>query len=118
MKKLTWLFAAVMMVGLPFLSSCKKVPGASGAVVVWHWMTDRDDAFQELSKQYKQETGKDVQFQLYAPSDVYSQKVRVGAQTNSLPDIYGVLGDARDLASFIEAGHVENLTPQLGNGVG
>ncbi len=119
MKKLTWLFAVVLVVAMmPFFSSCKKSAGSNGGVVVWHWMTDRDDAFQELSKQYKQETGKDVQFQLYAPSDVYSQKVRVGAQTNSLPDIYGVLGDARDLASFIEAGHVENLTPQLGDGPG
>jgi ABC-type glycerol-3-phosphate transport system substrate-binding protein len=81
-------------------------------------MTDRDEAFQQLAQQYKQETGKEVQFQLYAPSDVYSQKVRVGAQTDSLPEIFGVLGDARDLASFIEAGHVANLTAQLGKGPG
>ncbi len=118
MKRMTWLLV-LTVVASPFLSSCKgsKASG-SEAVVVWHWMTDRDEAFQHLAQEYKKETGKDVQFQLYAPSDVYSQKVRVGAQTNSLPDIFGVLGDARDLASFIEAEHVANLTKELGDGPG
>lgn len=83
------------------------------SVTIWHWMTDREDAFQELARRYKAEKGVDVKFQLYAPSDAYSQKVRVGAQTGSLPEIYGVLGDSRDLASFIEAGHVENLKERL-----
>jgi len=120
MRKLSLCIAVLGAVVLTsFLSSCKKSEGSGHqAVVVWHWMTDRDEAFQNLAQQYKQETGKEVQFQLYAPSDVYSQKVRVGAQTDSLPDIYGVLGDARDLASFIEAGHVENLTARLGDGPG
>jgi ABC-type glycerol-3-phosphate transport system substrate-binding protein len=109
-----------VLVSLISLSSCKKQNASveNSPVVIWHWMTDRDEAFQELSKRYKQETGRDVQFQLYAPSDLYSQKVRVGAQTNSLPDVYGILGDSRDLASFVEAGHVENLTAQLGDGPG
>ncbi len=117
MKKSTWL-SLTLLLALPLLVvSCgKKSTAPSDTVVVWHWMTDRDDAFQELSKRYKQETGKNVQFQLYAPSDVYSQKVRVGAQTDSLPDIFGVLGDARDLANFIDAGHVENLTSAFGDG--
>ncbi len=118
MKKTSLCLVAAVCVSLfPLLSSCKKSASSSnGSVVVWHWMTDRDEAFQELARRYKEETGKQVQFQLYAPSDVYSQKVRVGAQTNSLPDVYGVLGDARDLATFIEAGHVENLTAALGDG--
>lgn len=116
MKKLSVSLALMFVVACLSLSSCKKNNASSDSVVVWHWMTDRDEAFQELSHRYKTETGHAVQFQLYAPSDVYSQKVRVGAQTNSLPDIYGVLGDARDLASFVEAGHVENLGPVLGDG--
>jgi ABC-type glycerol-3-phosphate transport system substrate-binding protein len=97
------------------LSSCKQQSAVGGdkSVIVWHWMTDRDEALHELAKRYKQQTGVDVQFQLYAPSDAYSQKVRVGAQTDSLPDIFGVLGDARDLSSFIEAGHIENLKAAL-----
>ncbi|MCG3206210.1 MAG: hypothetical protein KCHDKBKB_02943 [Elusimicrobia bacterium] len=115
MKKLSLISLAVIVVLTPFLFSCKKLT-RSHAVVVWHWMTDRDEALQELARKYKEETGQEVQFQLYAPSDVYSQKVKVGAQTNSLPDIYGVLGDAQDLAHFIEAGHVENLTGSLGEG--
>ncbi len=81
-------------------------------------MTDRDAALQQLAQKYKTETGKDVTFQLYAPSDVYQQKVRVGAQTNSLPDVYGILGDSRDVAAFVEAGHVANLTTALGDGPG
>lgn len=105
---------------LPFLTSCKKqaASGDTNNIVVWHWMTDRDEAFQELSRRYKQETGIHVEFQLYAPSDVYNQKVRVGAQTDSLPDVYGVLGDSRDMASFIEANHIENLKEKLGDGDG
>jgi ABC-type glycerol-3-phosphate transport system substrate-binding protein len=119
MKKSTLLSLALALIAPLFVVSCgKKTTGPKDTVVVWHWMTDRDDAFQELARRYKQETGKNVQFQLYAPSDVYSQKVRVGAQTDSLPDVFGVLGDARDLANFIDAGHVENLTPYFGEGAG
>lgn len=121
MKTKMFRFALYAFIALlPLMSACKKSGSVGGpnTVVVWHWMTDRDEAFQELSKRYKQETGKEVQFQLYAPSDLYTQKTRVGAQTDSLPDIYGVLGEARDLATFIEAGHVENLTAALGDGKG
>lgn len=118
MKK--WFSLVVLsMIAVSFsLTSCKKsgAPESSNSIIVWHWMTDRDTAFNELAKQYKEKTGVDVQFQLYAPSDNYSQKVRVGAQTSTLPDIFGVLGDSRDLASFIEAGHIENLTPALVEG--
>ncbi|MFN0118565.1 MAG: extracellular solute-binding protein [Elusimicrobiota bacterium] len=109
---------ALLLAGLfslvAFLPSCKKESNQqSNAVVVWHWMTDREEAFNEITKRYKTETGKEVQFQLYAPSDLYSQKVEVGAQTNSLPEIYGILGDSSNLAKFVEAGHVENLSTQL-----
>lgn len=103
-----------------FNIGCKQERSAESenTVLIWHWMTDRDDALQELSARYKKETGQDIRFQLYAPSDVYQQKVRVGAQTNSLPDVYGILGDARDVSQFVEAGHVENLTAALGEGAG
>ncbi len=73
---------------------------------VWHWMTDREEAFNELAKRYEQQTGQAVRFELYAPSDVYVQKVRAAAQTNGLPEVYGILGELRDVASFIQAGHV------------
>lgn len=118
MRRLNTVWAIALTLCFTVFPSCKDKNNAAGGngVVVWHWMTDRDEAFQELSRRYKEQTGKNVQFQLYAPSDVYSQKVRVGAQTSSLPDVYGILGDSRDLASFVEAGHVENLSTHFGDG--
>ena len=79
-------------------------------VRVWHWMTDRDQAFRDLAKKYETQTGVKVEFELYAPSDAYSQKVRAAAQGGTLPDIFGVLGEKRDFASFIKAGHILDLT--------
>ncbi|MFH1753671.1 MAG: extracellular solute-binding protein [Candidatus Omnitrophota bacterium] len=73
-------------------------------------MTDREDAFQELAKKYKEETGIAVSFELYAPSEAYSQKVRASAQTGILPDVYGLLAEKKDFAAFIKAGHILNLS--------
>jgi ABC-type glycerol-3-phosphate transport system substrate-binding protein len=83
------------------------------ALTVWHWMTDREPAFQELARRYEARTGIKVNFELYAPSDAYAQKVRAAAQGNTLPDIYGILGEKRDFASFIKAGYVLDLTPYM-----
>ncbi len=80
---------------------------------IWHWMTDRDSAFQELAKKYESLTGVKVNFELYAPSDAYSQKVRAAAQGINLPDIFGILGEKRDFASFIKAGHILDITPYM-----
>jgi ABC-type glycerol-3-phosphate transport system substrate-binding protein len=85
----------------------------SNTIVIWHWMTDRDDAFIELANRYKQLYGIDVRFELYAPSEAYASKVKAAAQTDTLPDIYGILSEARDFASFIKAGHVEDLTGEM-----
>ncbi len=82
-------------------------------VTVWHWMTDRDQAFQELANRYEAKTGIKVNFELYAPSDAYSQKVRAAAQGQNLPDIFGILGEKRDFASFIKAGYILDLTPYM-----
>jgi len=82
-------------------------------IVVWHWMTDREDAFLELARQYQELTGVEIVFELYAPSDAYSQKVRGAAQTKTLPDVYGILAEKRVFAAFIKAGHVLNLTPYM-----
>jgi raffinose/stachyose/melibiose transport system substrate-binding protein len=95
-------------------SSAPGAPQAGGRkVIVWHWMTDRDETFQELAREYEKETGVKVVFELYAPSDAYTQKVRAAAQAMALPDIYGLLGEKRDFASFIKAGHVADLTADL-----
>jgi len=82
-------------------------------ITIWHWMTDREEAFVELAKRYESQTGMRIDFKLFAPSDAYSQRVRASAHAKTLPDIYGILGDARDFAAFIKAGHVANLTDQM-----
>jgi len=82
-------------------------------LVLWHWMTDREEAFLELAKRYEEETGIKVSFELYAPSDAYSQKVRASAQTGTLPDIYGLLAEKRDYAAFIKAGHITDLSDYM-----
>jgi len=76
-------------------------------------MTDRQAAFEELAKKYEAATGIRINFELYAPSDAYSQKVRAAAQGANLPDIFGILGEKRDFASFIKAGYILNLTPYM-----
>ncbi|MCM8820090.1 MAG: extracellular solute-binding protein, partial [Candidatus Omnitrophica bacterium] len=76
-------------------------------------MTDRQPAFEELSKMYYQKTGIKVKFELYAPSEAYAQKVRSAAQGRNLPDIFGILGEKREFASFIKANLVLELTPYM-----
>ena len=82
-------------------------------ITVWHWMSDREEAFETLAKRFENETKIKVQFELYAPSEIYSQRVKASAQTNTLPDVYGVLGEKRDFASFIKSGYVADLTQEL-----
>lgn len=99
-----------------FFAGCaKKENGAAKktTLTVWHWMTDRDDALQELSKRYEEKTGVRVNFELYAPSDAYAQKVRAAAQGNNLPDIFSVLGEKRDFAAYVKVGHITNLTSSM-----
>ena len=98
-----------------FLVSCSpetKTPHIK-SVKIWHWMSDREDALLELGKRYEDETGTKIELELYAPSNAYTQKIRAAAQTTTLPDIFGILGEKRDFASFIKAGHVYNLTGHM-----
>jgi len=76
-------------------------------------MTDREAAFQELARRYEEARGIKVEFELYAPSDAYAQKVRAAAQGETLPDIFGVLGEKYDFASFVNAGHILDLTSYM-----
>ncbi|RLD18976.1 MAG: hypothetical protein DRI36_00010 [Caldiserica bacterium] len=99
----------IFLISLFFITSCAKKT-EEREIVIWHWMTDREDAFSRLAQEFMVERGIKVKFELYAPSEVYSQKVRAAAQTNTLPDIFGILGSPRDFASFIKAGFVEDLT--------
>lgn len=92
-----------------FFTGCAKKVAPTNEIVVWHWLTDREDSLAKLAEQYEKQTGVHVRLELYAPSDAYSSRVRASAQTNTLPDIFGVLGESRDLASYIKSGHVMNL---------
>ncbi len=85
----------------------------SDTLVIWHWMTDRHKVFEQLAKKYKDETGQEVIFELYAPSDVYSQKIIASAQARILPDIFGILDKKSVVASFIESGFVADLTSEF-----
>lgn len=82
-------------------------------VVLWHWLTDREETINKLAEKYRQLTGVEVVCELYAPSDAYSQKIMAAGQARSLPDIYGLLGEKRIFASFIKAGHIADLTPYM-----
>ena len=107
----------VMFLVLAGIIGCAPGNGSdkvvSDKITIWHWMTDREDTFNEFAKKYKTLTGTDVQFELYAPTDAYSEKIKGAAQTQTLPDVFGVLADKRIISSFIKAGHVLNLDPYM-----
>jgi len=110
MRKLSILCFCLILV---VLTGCSKPPQASHKILLWHWMTDRNDTFQQLAIKYKQETGIEVDIQLFAPSDAYSQKVIAAGQANVLPDIYGILDKKSIVADFIKAELVVDLTEDM-----
>ena len=110
MKKVLILLA---IFGLIICSYAQEKAEAKEEIVIWHWMTDRQEAFNTLSEDYEKATGKKVEFRLYAPSDAYSQKIKAAAQTNTLPDIYGILGEKSVFSLFIKADHVLDLTKEM-----
>ncbi len=113
--KITLFFLLLTVVSIN-LAGCSSQPSTQAkgkSLTVWHWMTDRQPAFEELAKRYEAVSGVRVNFELYAPSDAYSQKVRAAAQGANLPDIFGILGEKHDFASFIKAGHILDLTPSM-----
>ena len=107
------LFSFLAIASLFLLAGCGPKADSGKSINVWHWMTDREPAFRELAARYEAKTGIKVNFELYAPSDAYSQKVRAAAQGANLPDIFGILGEKRDFSSFIKAGYVLDLTPYM-----
>jgi len=107
-RRLFAVLGSGVLLGLSACSS-KKSGADANTVLVWHWMTDREETLHKLAQQYTQLTGVPIQLELYAPSDAYSTKVRAAAQTSTLPDVFSVLGESRDVSSFINSGHVANL---------
>ena len=98
---------------LGVLAGCAQAPKPSNKLLMWHWMTDRNDTFQKFAQEYQQQTGIEVTIQLFAPSDSYSQKVIAAAQANVLPDIYGILDKKSIVAEFIKSGLVYDLTDEM-----
>lgn len=106
------IFIIVLLISLVSGCSTSNTKDVN-TILVWHWMSDREDTFQELAKRYESEAKVKIKFELYAPSEAYTQKVKASAQTDTLPDIFGVLGEKRDFASFIHAGHILDLSGEL-----
>jgi ABC-type glycerol-3-phosphate transport system substrate-binding protein len=110
------IFFTLFFASLAIFTGCSRTENAGpkkGEILLWHWLTDREDALQQLADAYHKKTGIRVRLELYAPSDAYASKVRAAAQTSTLPDIFSVLGETRDLASFINSGHIANLTEAM-----
>lgn len=120
MKRLT-ISAGIFLSFIPFLflSGCSLSPknkinaDPSKTIVMWHWLTDKEDTLNELAREYYEKTGVYVKMEVFAPSEAYNQKIIASAQTNTLPEIYGILGSKRDFANFVKAGHVLKLDPYM-----
>ena len=113
-------FLVLLASSLLFISACGKAPdvtttqkGLQKQIVLWHWLTDREEVLNELAARYNKLTGVKVSCRLYAPSDAYSQKVMAAGQAKALPDVYGILGEKRIFAAFVNAGHIADLTSYM-----
>jgi len=95
------------------LAGCAPAKPKEDKLVIWHWMTDRKDAFAELANKYTQESGLEIEFKLFFPPKIYSQKVIAAARAKTLPDIFGILGERKILSAFIKAGYILNLSPYM-----
>ena len=107
------LFIGICSLLFCFILGCSKPAPKTDTVVIWHWMTDRQDAFLALAQKYEEEKGVKIKFELYAPSDIYSQKIIAAAQARTLPDVYGILDPKAVVASFIQSGYVADLTEEF-----
>lgn len=90
--------------------------GDEDVVKIWHWMTDRQEAFEKLANDYFAQTGVKVVFETYAPTDVYKNKITAAASGHLLPDIYNPQSDKKELSSYIKAGYIANLTNEMNAG--
>ncbi|MCL1972265.1 MAG: extracellular solute-binding protein [Endomicrobia bacterium] len=108
LAQITLAFAVCLFTG------CEtKEPKPKADIVIWHWMTDRQAAFERLADQYFKETGVRVVFETYAPTDVYKNKISAAATAALLPDIFNPMGDRREIASYINAGFIADLTEDM-----
>lgn len=94
-------------------SGCAPKQITKTTLTVWHWMTDRQGAFEELAKKYQEVTGVNVRFETFFPPESYSQKIQAAAAAKDLPDLFGILAEKKIFASFIKAGYIEDLTSNM-----
>ncbi len=114
MRNITRVLMLMIMVAMTGCGSSKdqgtsQQSSADSTVVIWHWMTDKQPFFEKVAAEYQQKTGDKVRFELYGPSDAYTQKVQAASQAGTLPDVYGILAENHVVASFVKAGHVLKL---------
>ncbi|MBD3271932.1 MAG: extracellular solute-binding protein, partial [Elusimicrobia bacterium] len=111
MNRIRLMLFCIILIGI---SGCaqQRIDDAR-TIVVWHWMTDRDEPLKELAERYHEKTGITVELLNYAPSESYQVKVNAAAQTDTLPEIFGVLDKKEVFAKFIRSGLIENLTPAM-----
>ena len=97
------------------LTGCPAPKHKEDKLIIWHWMSDREDAFNQLAEKYTQENGLEVEFKLFSPPELYSQKIIAAARAKTLPDIFGILGRRKTLSSFIKAGYILDLSSYMNN---
>ncbi|MDR1418423.1 MAG: extracellular solute-binding protein [Endomicrobium sp.] len=99
-----------------FFVSCGKNSediSLNADIVVWHWMPEKQKVFDELARKYFQETGITVIFKKYFPKDVYRNKISIAQTSNELPEIFSLLAEKNEIASFIQEGFIANLSEDL-----
>jgi len=61
MRKLITLCSGLVLVAITaafvVLSGCSQPSTPSNKILLWHWMTDRNETFQKLAQEYQKETG-------------------------------------------------------------
>jgi len=83
-------------------------------IVFWEWWADQQPLLDQLAKEYEEETGVKVVFELSAPVGAdYFNKVQAAAQANTLPDIIGLAGGGERLARYVNAGKIYDLSAEM-----